>query len=259
MVLYYYVSLKSFVEMWGEHPGAVSSFRLPAVELMHKVKEEEVDYGLSVLRESIGIYEERKQIPAESSKKGMPFFRQDSRSLVGPEMGMYIVPLYERLDVFSQSEEPTLVLELDYSVLGEYCLFDNLFLLCCKYDKVPVIEEFLARLETEYDKFFFDDEHTGLTADSRFFSMLCNACMEVRDPALEQEREWRLACLRAPEDALYSYKEGDLLPYVPISLPIECLRRVYLPDYTERPLLHGTLIGFLRSKELPAEQLLGLS
>lgn len=259
MVLYYYVSLKSFVEMWEEKSGATSSFMLPAIELMHRVQEEEVEYGLSVLRESIGLYEEQNHIPVELSKKEMPFYRQDSRSLVGPEMGMYIVPLYERPDLSFPCEGPGLVLELDYSALGEHCLFENLFLLRCKYNRKPVVEEFLVKLETEYDKFFFDEEHTGFTADSRFFSMLCNACMEVRDPALEPEKEWRLAGLKSPDEVVYRYMQEDLLPYFPISLPADCLKRIYLRDLKEHPLLHGTLINFLKSKGLPTEQLLGLS
>lgn len=40
---------------------------------MHIVPQEEIEYGLSLLRESIGLYEERKGIPVEKSKKAMPF------------------------------------------------------------------------------------------------------------------------------------------------------------------------------------------
>ena len=81
---------------------------------MHIVPQEEIEYGLSLLRESIGLYEERKGIPVEKSKKAMPFFRQDSRMLVGPEIGMYVIPLYEEPGEPAQSAEPSLVLELDY-------------------------------------------------------------------------------------------------------------------------------------------------
>ena len=41
---------------------------------MHIVPQEEIEYGLSLLRESIGLYEERKGIPVEKSKKAMPIF-----------------------------------------------------------------------------------------------------------------------------------------------------------------------------------------
>lgn len=259
MILYCYVSLKSFVEMWGDSAGGVSTVLLPAIELMHSVQEDAVDYGLSVLRESIGVYERQKGIPAEQSKRAMPFFREDSRLLVGPEMGMYILPLYERPDLPAGDGEPTLVLELDYTAVGEHCLFENLFLLRCKYDRELAVQAFLERLETEYDTFFFDEEHTGFTPDSRFFSLLCNACLEVRDPALAGEKEWRLAGLRSPEDVLYRYHGGDLVPYLPISLPIDSLKHIYLKDFKEQPLLQGTLIGFLKSKGLPAEELLNLS
>lgn len=211
---------------------------------MHIVPQEEIEYGLSLLRESIGLYEERKGIPVEKSKKAMPFFRQDSRMLVGPEIGMYVIPLYEKPGEPARSAEPSLVLELDYQSLGELCLFENYSLLSCKYEKEP---------------FFFDEEHTGFTPDSRFFSMLCNACLEVKQPSSVGDKEWRLASLQATDEVLYRYEHGNLIPYVPISMPVDCLKRVYLEDFRRQPLLFGTLNGFLKSKGLPAEQLLNLS
>ncbi len=259
MVLYCSVSLGSFVESLEKTAGLGSFFTIPAIGLMHLVPPEEIEYGLSLLRESIGLYEERLGIPAEKSKKAMPFFRQDSRMLVGPEIGMYVIPLYEKPGEPTPSAGPSLVLELDYRSLGELCLFENYSLLSCKYEKEPVLDHFAAQLEREYDTFFFDEEHTGFTHGSRFFSMLCGACLEVRPPSLMGEKEWRLALLRSPEEASYRYERGSLIPYVPVSLPIECLKRIYLEDFRRQPLLFGTLNGFLKSKGLPAEQLLNLS
>ena len=218
---------------------------------MHIVPQEEIEYGLSLLRESIGLYEERKGIPVEKSKKAMPFFRQDSRMLVGPEIGMYVIPLYEEPGEPAQSAEPSLVLELDYQSLGELCLFENYSLLSCFHR--------FGRRADKYDTFFFDEEHTGFTPDSRFFSMLCNACLEVKQPSSVGDKEWRLASLQATDEVLYRYEHGNLIPYVPISMPVDCLKRVYLEDFRRQPLLFGTLNGFLKSKGLPAEQLLNLS
>ncbi|MDD2952702.1 MAG: hypothetical protein PHC95_06020 [Parabacteroides sp.] len=263
MVLYYRISLSSFVESLEKTSGPDSFFTIPAKGLMHIVPQEEVEYGLSLLRESIGLYEERKGIPMEKSKKAMPFFRQDSRMLVGPEIGMYVISLYEKPGEPSEparSAEPSLVLELDYQSLGELCLFENYSLLSCKYEKEPILNHFTTQLEKEYDTFFFNEEHTGFTPDSRFFSMLCNACLEVRHPSSMGDKEWRLALLRSPEEASYRYEPGgSLIPYVPVSLPAECLRRVHLEAFQRQPLLFGTLNGFLKSKGLPAEQLLNLS
>ncbi len=76
MVLYCRVSLNAFVESFRNTSGPDSFFTLPAKGLMHIVPQEEIEYGLSLLRESIGLYEERKGIPVEKSKKAMPFFRQ---------------------------------------------------------------------------------------------------------------------------------------------------------------------------------------
>ena len=165
--------------------------------------------------------------------------------LVGPEIGMYVIPLYEELGEPAQSAEPSLVLELDYQSLGELCLFENYSLLSCKYEKEPILNHFTAQLEKEYDTFFFDEEHTGFTPDSRFSSV--------------GDKEWRLASLQATDEVLYRYEHGNLIPYVPISMPVDCLKRVYLEDFRRQPLLFGTLNGFLKSKGLPAEQLLNLS
>lgn len=75
MVLYCRVSLNAFVESFRNTSGPDSFFTLPAKGLMHIVPQEEIEYGLSLLRESIGLYEERKGIPVEKSKKAMPFFQ----------------------------------------------------------------------------------------------------------------------------------------------------------------------------------------
>lgn len=262
MVLYCKVSLRSFTDSLEKTSGLASSFTLPAIGLMNLIPQEEIEYGLSLLRESIGLYEERKGIPPENSKKAIPFFRQDSRMLVGPEVGMYIIPLYEKPDQTGEVErasEPSLVLELDYLSLGELCLFENYSLLSCKYEKESILDHFADQLEKEYDTFFFDEEHTGFTPDSRFFSLLCEACLEVKRPVSTGGKEWRLALLKSTDEASYRYEGGQLLPYVPVSLPIECLKRVYLEDYKEHPLLFGNLNGFLKSKGLPAEDLLNLS
>lgn len=254
--------MSTFVDSLEKTSGLASSFTLPAIGLTHLVSLEEIEYGLSLLRDSIGLYEERKGVSPEDSKKAIPFFRQDSRMLVGPEIGMYVIPLYEKPDIrggVGRTIEPSIVLELDYLSLGELCLFENYSLLSCKYEREPVLNHFTAQLEKEYDTFFFDEEHTGFTPDSRFFSLLCEACLEVKPPASTVSKEWRLALFKSPEEVSYRYEGGELLPYVPVALPIECLKSVYLEDYKERPLLFGTLNGFLKSKGLPAEDLLNLS
>ena len=258
--MYLGLSLRSFVEAFSETAGSDSSFTLPAVELAHIVPVEEVDYGLSLLREAILLYEREKGIAEESGKSAMPFFRQGTRVLVGPEVGMYVIPLSERSrEPAATASGASLTLELDYASLGEHCLFENYSLLACKYDRTRILERFTTLLETEYDKFFFDEEHTGFTPDSRFFSMLCEACLEVRRSELAEEKEWRLVVFKSPAEVEYRYERGDLIPYTDISLPVSCLRRIHLDDYRRNPSLFGTLNGFLKSKGLPAERLLNLT
>ena len=259
MVLNCRISLHTFVEAFKQTAGINSTITLPAIGMMHSVPQEEVDYGLSVLRESILAFERAKGVPVERSKAEMPFFRQDTRMLVGPEVEMFILPLYEQMVERPLDGEPTLIVSLDYKKLGEQCLFENYSLIACKSEKESFVRHYMAQLETEYDKFFYDEENTGFTADSRFFSLMCNACLEIKRQQPGEQKEWRLAALRFPEEASFRLDQDKLISYLPIELPVTCVKQIYLEDYKKQPLLYGTLNGFLKSKGLPAEQFLNLT
>lgn len=259
MKLYHQLSLESFMKGW-ETGASCRDFYLPAVQLMHAVPEEQYAYGLSLLRRAIGLYEEKKGIPAEKSKKEMPFFREHSRMLVGPEVELYILPFYSEASSFSVDSpvagEDRITLTFDYEALTAYCLSENMFLIRCKYGEEQIVQTFTEQMEREYDKFFYDDEHTGFTRDSRFFSMLCNAVLEVREAAYASEEEWRLAFFKSPEEVDYRYVDGDLQPYFRLSLPLTALLQIRLENYKEKPLLFGALAGFLKSKGISPERYL---
>lgn len=226
-----YISLQSFVEGCTEVAGEPTLI-LQAENLLYSVPAEEYHYGLSLLRKAIGAYETQKGIPAEESKQAIPFFREKRRMLIGPEMELYTFSFYENETILPEkvtsSALPYLRLSFDYEQLAEHCLFENMFLIRCKYDADQVTDNFISQMDREYDKFFFDEEHSGFTADSRFFSLLCNACLEVKEPLHAPEKEWRLAILRSPADADYRYENGQLLPSVPISFPLNILRKITL-------------------------------
>lgn len=259
MKLYHQLSLESFIKGWESSiPSQV--FSLPAIQLMHAVPEEQYTYGLSLLRRAIGLYEEKMGIPVEESKKNMPFFREYSRMLVGPEMEIYMLPFYPETSSFSfdfpASGEDRITLVFDYEALAAHCLSENMFLVRCQYEEEQIVRIFTEQMEQEYDKFFFDDEHTGFTRDSRFFSMLCNAVLQVREPAYASQEEWRLAFFKSPEEVDYRYVGGDLQPYFNISLPLSALLQIRLEEYREKPLLFGALAGFLKSKGVSPERCL---
>ena len=257
MKLYHRMTLKAFVDAWETVQGWESSFRLETVELMHFVPVAEIDYSLWLLRRAIQHYEEAHEIPEAQSKQDMPFLREGTRMLIGPEQGTFIASFREE-PYPDERSEPSVMLELDYKVLAEYCLFENLSLLSCKYEKDLLVDFLLSQLEREYDKIFFDAEHTGFKSDSRFFSLLRLVCMEGCEPQKAAEKEWRLVTTCPNEEALYRYEAGDLVPYMHVELPMNCVRRITLLDRSRQPLLFGTLNGFLKSKGLPAAQLLGL-
>lgn len=259
MELYAYISLHSFVEGCVVTTGE-PALTLQADNLLYTVPQEEYQYGLSLLRKAIGEYEVQKGILAEESKQAIPFFREKRRVLIGPEMDIYKLSFYENEtelpEKVKSAKQPYLRLSFDYEQLAEHCLFENMFLVRCKYDERQVLDNFLTQMEREYDKFFFDDERSGFTSDSRFFSLLCNACLEVKKPPYASEKEWRLAVLRSSVDADYRYEDGQLKPFVPISLPLNVIRKVTLLDSEKEDLNFSALAGFMQRIGLSPERYL---
>lgn len=258
MNLYSYVSIASFVRGCKESrmPG---TFTLRVPNLLYVQPDDVTGYGLSLLRRSIVLHEERNGIRQEFSKQNIPFFRENRRMLIGPEMEMYALPLYRNPEIpFGAEGEKTSCLRLafDYGALGEYSLSEDKYLLRCKYDEEENLNVFVSQMEQEYDKFFYDEEHTGFKRDSRFFSMLCNACLEVREPRRASEQEWRLVQFCDPVEAGYDFVEDTLMPYAEFAIPFDCLHRIALMDVEGNRLTYSALSGFMKSVGLPPERYL---
>lgn len=254
MKLYATISLETFIkENQGTSPHKALNLRLE--NRLEEKYEEEYDYGLSLLRQAIGNYERKHGIDKNQRKSAMPFFREHKKLLVGPELQLYASRLFESCEACGNDDQ-TLVLTLKHGALGEHCIFENLFLSKCKYDEQHSIHYFEEQLETEYDKFFYDDAYFGFTPDSRFFSLLCNACLGIRRPEQEEEREWYLAALLMPEDSLYRFEQGRMISFSCTSIPWEAVKQISLPRYQERAGEYTALAGFLKQKGLNPEGLL---
>lgn len=259
MDLYAYISLQSFVKGFDEHSSGLQ-LSLAAKNLLYTEQKENYLYGLSLLRKAIALYEVQKQIPLAESKQAIPFFREHRRMLIGPEMDIYKVSFYENEmyepEWLHTAGEPFLKLAFDYEALAEHCLFENMFLVRCKYDEAQTVQTFVGQMDREYDKFFFDEEHSGFTADSHFFSLMCNACLEVREPRFAGEKEWRLAVLRSPSEAEYSFVNGRLEPTVALSLPLASISRVAFYARENNELNFSALAGFMQRIGLAPERYL---
>ena len=89
--------------------------------------------------------------------------------------------------------------------------------------------------------------------------MLCNACLEVKQPSSVGDKEWRLASLQATDEVLYRYEHGNLVPYVPISMPVDCLETGLSGRFPATALIIRDFEWFLEKQGTSAEQLLNLS
>ena len=121
MDLYSYVSIESFVRGCKESktPG---TFTLHVPNLLYAKSDEVIGYGLSLLRRSIVLHEEQKGIGPELSKQNIPFFRENRRMLIGPEVEMYALSLYQNLEIPSgvkEKDTSCLRLTFDYGALGD--------------------------------------------------------------------------------------------------------------------------------------------
>ena len=124
MELYHYTTLESFFKMLSG-AGERGFLGMELSNYMYSKDASGEPYGLSILRKAIGMYELNHQIPAESSKVDVPFFRNDRRMLVGPEQEMYIYPLTECQDSMpwwktAGKSAVQVAIGLDYKALVEY-------------------------------------------------------------------------------------------------------------------------------------------
>lgn len=258
MDLYLYISVEAFTKGY-RLSRQKNSISIRVENFMYAVPENIYRYGLDLLRKAIRIYEEQNHISPDASKQAIPFFREKRRMLVGPELEMYVLPLYENSDIIPfqfAGSKPFLRIKLDYNLLMQYCISENLYFLRCKYDEEKNLQTFVTQMEREYSRFFFDDEHTGFTADSNFFSLLCNACLEVRPPCLAPEKSWEIAFLQEPSEVKYRMEHNLLIPFTILSIPLSCIRQIALRDSRTYELNYNSLAGFLQSIGLSPQQYL---
>lgn len=249
MNLYAYTSLESFWKMISQSNENDSlSIRLP--NLMYVSDDTDRIYGLSVLRNAIEEYEKRNNIPQEQSKAQVPFFRNDRVMLVGPDKEMYVLPLSEQPDNpdwWSKvlETETKVAIGFDYFELADYCMSQNLFLLKCKYDPETALKTFIDQLSTEYDTFDFDEENSSFKTRTRFFSMMYNACLELKQPEKREEKEWRLTSFASASEVQYAFENEMILPYQELYLPSTSLKSICIQTQKNTALIISGIRGLL--------------
>lgn len=249
MDLHLLLSLNSFVSGLSQP----SLLTVPALNLVNEAPEESI-YGLDLFRRGIEAYEEAKGITVPDSKRAIPFFRENRRMLVGAEVEMYALSLYEG-DKDALPTGSDLIVTFDYARLAEHCLTEIISLLRCSYNEAANLQWYVEQLDKEYDKFFYDDEYTGFTRDSGFFSLLCNACLKMQPSCRSEEKEWKMVCFCPPEEAEYGYIQGRFSAYHSFTFPVDCIRQIEMPRREERIAEFSALAGFLQSKGLSPERL----
>lgn len=249
MELYNYTTLESFWKMISLSAGlGFVNIELP--NYMYCSDNYESIYGLSVLRKAIREYESRNNIPFGQSKAEVPFFRNDRVMLVGSDKEMYIFSLSECPDKKEwwcsvPASDTKVAIGFDYMELVDYCMSGNLFLLKCKYDEPTALETFIKQLDTEYKTFDYDDEHSSFNICTKFFSMMYNACLELNEPVKSHDKEWHLAAFVLPSEAIYTYKNGKIIPYQLLQLPPKVIKSICIQTNQNIDLVISGILGLL--------------
>lgn len=258
MNLSLYISLRAFVDGMNASSNS-QEIVLPIQNLLHAASKQDDIYGLSLLRKAIGVYEKKKGIEPEYSKQAMPFFRENRRMLVGPEIGIYTLSFYESEDGplhLSEMEGPMLKLQFDYHSFVEYCLSQNYCLQRCKYNEEELLGQFVQKLESEYDKFYYDEGYSGFAFDSQLFNLLVDACVKVQEPSLFWNEEWKLVVLHDSSEVEYGFIGGVFTPYLSVAFPLHIIRQIEMLNREKYECDYSALAGFIESKGLTPESIL---
>ena len=253
MIFYHYISLKELAD--GQKLSEKGMFTFSAVSLMHSTPENEEPYGIKLFREAIGLYEKQRGIDPTESKRAFPFFRQNSRWLVGPEMSYYYLTFFEH-QLVKPPEDKQIILAVDYERLVAYCLEENMTLVRCKYDHDQMVTSFVTALEKEYDKFVIENDQVGFSATSQLFTLLSDSWLKCHESSSASDDEWRMAQMLASDEVDYVASDDSLVTTASISIPLDCIAAIALADHERHPLLYGTVMGLLRKLALQPERLL---
>ena len=256
--LNFYISLGDFAKNWKGEPG---TFTIHLQDLCIRAAERgDTIYGLKLLKEAFQLYESHVDVKPGKRKASIPFFRDNQARLIGPEMGLFVQSLYEKQDIVpdyvAKSTEPWLRITLDYAQLADYCLSNDLYLIRCKYNRDKNIQVLAERVVMEYDNIYYTKNEVGFKPESRFFSILYNAILEMENPRYATKNpEWRLIILLPPEEAEYKYENGKLQSYLELDLPTTSILDIQLlPDIHTQIGNYTNLVGLLKKMGVKAEE-----
>jgi len=77
-----------------------------------------------------------------------------------------------------------------------------------------------------------------------------NACLEVKDPALSDEKEWRIASFVSPQEADYVFKNGLIEPIEILKLPSSVLKSICIRTNEHFELIISGILVFWKKRAL---------
>lgn len=253
--LHIYINIEDLISGFNPESNTIS---LKMHDFLSDYSAGNEPYGFSLLRQTIKEYETENNISLNDSKQSMPFFRDYQCRLIGPEVTPFSLSLFEDESTAMKqcygNNKSGVIISIDYSELAQQALMENMFLIKCKYDVDENKTYLKEQLKREYDKVFFDSENTGFSPDSRFFSLLCNACLNIDKPENADFKEWRIVTMSEPENAIYILGDNNIKTASIFPLPVDAIKKIRLvPDYQNNTALYSTLIGWMKKYRLSPE------
>lgn len=255
MYLYYITTIQDFIDALQVQDGQCL-FRMRLNDILTQTYQTgRVPYGILLFQDAMKRYEKLHAIPPHEQKSRMPLLRKSQFRLVGPDCIPFAATLTE-LRPNPQAIGEGVCVAFDYYQLVNYCLSEDISIFRKKYNDEQAVKGWLQVLEKEYDKIFYDEEHTGFMASSQYIPLLLKAVLEMRPDFEAAKKEWHISVLKSSEEADYEWKSDMLQACVHLDIPYECLHHIEWLQYARRPQLYTPLIGYMKKKGFVPEQLL---
>lgn len=126
---------------------------------------------------------------------------------------------------------------------------DEIFYPCTYKDRISFIEELnsekIAKIFYEFSKKIVEE---GPIYDTNMLRRILKYRLFIKQSCYSPECEWRIALLRMMEDCGFREKNGMIIPYHSMKIPLDFLKKIYIGPCLDKDLHELSLRNFIAAK-----------
>lgn len=253
MILYHYTSIATLLNILENIKEGKICLRATHAKFFNDPFE--YDYCLSLLKNSMRLFEKKKNIEKKISKGFHEMLFKDAVEITGSP---YILSFSENQDDLSMwrsygNDGAGVAIGFEKEKLIEYVKSQDSYnteLIKCLYSKNKINEELFKNWENNYSQMKFNDKSIGFT-NFNFIINLITFSFKFKRKEYHLENEWRL-CKNEYDYELVKFRESEglIIPYINHLLPKEIIKEIIIGPCSERQLTRDSIAIFLRMKSL---------